>query len=181
MTDKSATVAELTDNLRRIFQVVNEQSKKIEQESGLTGPQLWTIKVMADTGPVKISELARRMYLHPATVGGILDRLEVKELILRTRSRQDRRVVRVTLTSQGNNLVASSPEVVQGVLVTGLVRLPVERLENIAAGLEDIVHILDVQGVPPRLLLSTEVNRPQQVRSRPKKKFPIDELQSNHE
>jgi hypothetical protein len=85
------------------------------------------------------------------------------------------------LTSQGNNLVASSPEVVQGVLVTGLVRLPVERLENIAAGLEDIVHILDVQGVPPRLLLSSEVNRPQQGRSDQKKKFPIDGLQANHE
>jgi DNA-binding MarR family transcriptional regulator len=181
MTDKSTMVAEITDNLRRIFQVVNERSKKVERESGLTGPQLWTIKVMADTGPVKISELARRMYLHPATVGGILDRLEAKELILRTRSRQDRRVVRVTLTPQGENLLVTSPEVVQGVLVTGLERLPEERLQNIAAGLEDMVQILDAQGVPPQLLLSSDVNRPQQGRSRPKKKSSIDGLQSTHE
>jgi DNA-binding MarR family transcriptional regulator len=181
MTDKSTMVAEITDNLRRIFQVVNERSKKVERESGLTGPQLWTIKVMADTGPVKISELARRMYLHPATVGGILDRLEAKDLILRTRSRQDRRVVRVTLTPQGKDLVVTSPEVVQGVLVTGLERLPEERLQNIASGLEDMVQILDAQGVPPQLLLSSEVNRPQQGRSRPKKKLSIDGLKSNDE
>lgn len=171
MPDKSTMVAEITDNLRRVFQVVNERSKKVERESGLTGPQLWTIKVIADTGPVKISELARRMYLHPATVGGILDRLEAKELISRTRSRQDRRVVRVTLTSQGKDLVVSSPEVVQGVLVMGLESLSDERLQNIAAGLEDMVQILDAQGVPPQLLLSSEVNKPRQGQPRPKKKL----------
>lgn len=173
MTDKSTMVAEITDNLRRVFQVVNERSKKVERESGLTGPQLWTIKVIADTGPVKISELARHMYLHPATVGGILDRLEAKGLVLRTRSRQDRRVVRVTLTLQGKELVATSPEVVQGVLVTGLEGLSAERLQNIVAGLDDMVQILGAQGFPPQLLLSSEVNKPQQGHPRPKKKLAI--------
>jgi DNA-binding MarR family transcriptional regulator len=76
MTDKSITVAEITDNLRRVFQVVNELSKKAERETGLTGPQLWAIKVIAEAAPIKVSDLARRMYLHPATVVGILDRLE---------------------------------------------------------------------------------------------------------
>lgn len=171
MADKSTLVAEITDNLRRVFQVVNECSKKVERESGLTGPQLWTIKVIADTGPVKISELARRMYLHPATVGGILDRLEAKELILRTRSIKDRRVVRVTLTLQGKELVATSPEVVQGVLVTGLENLPAERLLNIVTGLDDMVQILGAQGVPPLLLFSSEVNKPHQDHPRPKKKL----------
>ena len=160
MAVKSSMVAEIADNLRRVFQVVNERSKKVERESGLTGPQLWTIKLIAEWGPVKISELARRMYLHPATVGGILDRLEAKELIARTRSRQDRRVVRVTLTLEGKALIAKSPDVVQGVLVTGLENLPAERLQNIATGLDDMVQILGAQGLPPRLLLSSEVNNP---------------------
>ncbi len=171
MSAKSTMVAEITDNLRRVFQVVNERSKRAERETGLTGPQLWTIKVVAESGPVKISELARRMYLHPATVGGILDRLEAKGLVERTRSRQDRRVVRVALTSQGEELVATSPEVVQGLLVTGLEHLGTDKVRNIAAGLEDMVRILDAEGIPPQLLLSPEINTPGQDSPRPGKKL----------
>ena len=76
MTEAASTVAEIIDNLRRVFQVVNEQSKKVCRETGLTGPQLWAIKVVAESAPIKVTDLARRMYLHPATVVGIVDRLE---------------------------------------------------------------------------------------------------------
>ena len=81
MTYTSTMVAESTDNLQRLFQVVNARSKKVMRESGLTGPQLWTIRVIPDIGPVRISEFARRLYLHPATVARMLDRLEAKESI----------------------------------------------------------------------------------------------------
>lgn len=160
MPTKAQTVADITDNLRRVFQAINERSKRAERETGLTGPQLWTIKQIAESGPVKISELARRMYLHPATVGGILDRLEIKGLVARARSRTDRRVVKVDLTAQGRDLVRTAPEVAQGLLVTGLERLPGKKLFDIAAGLTDMVEILGASDIPPKLILSTEVNRP---------------------
>lgn len=51
-------VAGIFDNLRRVFQVVNEHSKKAEHETGLTGPQLWAIKVLAECSPIKVSDLA---------------------------------------------------------------------------------------------------------------------------
>src|SRR5512140_2019720 len=118
--DKAAVVSGIVDNIRRLFQAVNEYSKKAERETGLTGPQLWAIKVVAENAPIKVSELARRMYLHPATVVGILDRLEGHGLVTRTRSVEDRRVVEIELTEKGKNLVAHSPEVAQGLLVKGL-------------------------------------------------------------
>src|SRR5512135_2604354 len=114
MSKKSEAVAEIVDNLRRVFQVVNEQSKRAEHETGLTGPQLWAIKTIAQEAPIMVSEIARRMYLHPATVVGILDRLEKQELVVRIRSTEDRRIVRVELTGKGKSLVRKSPEVAQG-------------------------------------------------------------------
>jgi len=161
VTKKSKVVADIIDNLRRVFQVVNEQSKKVERETGLTGPQLWAIKVIAEAAPIKVSELARRMYLHPATVVGILDRLEGRGLASRTRSQEDRRVVEIELTGQGKELVAKAPEVAQGLLVKGLEPLPAEKLLFIADGLEQLVRILGAQEIPPKLILSPEVNIPQ--------------------
>ena len=105
MTETARMVADIIDNLRRVFQVIHEQSKKIERETSLTGPQLWAIKVIAESAPIKVSDLARRMYLHPATVVGILDRLEGRGLVTRKRSREDRRVVEIDLTAQGRFLV----------------------------------------------------------------------------
>lgn len=160
MVDKSKIVADIIDNLRRVFQVVNEQSKRVERETDLTGPQLWAIKMISEAAPIKVSELARRMYLHPATVVGILDRMEGKGLVSRTRSQEDRRVVEIDLTAKGKEIVDRAPEVAQGLLVRGLEPLPEEKLLQIADGLDQLVEILGAQEIPPQLILSQEVNVP---------------------
>ena len=160
MSKRSAKVAEIIDNLRRVFQVVNEQSKKAEHETGLTGPQLWAIKTIAQEAPIMVSEIARRMYLHPTTVVGILDRLEKRGFVVRIRSTEDRRVVRVELTEKGHALVRKSPEVAQGLLVSGLESLNSNKLENIARALDQMAELLGAQNIPPQLILSPEVNKP---------------------
>jgi MarR family transcriptional regulator, organic hydroperoxide resistance regulator len=158
MVDKSSKVAEIIDDLRRVFQAVNEYSKKAERETGLTGPQLWAIKIVSETAPIRVSNLALRMYLHPATVVGILDRLEGRGLVVRVRSQEDRRVVEVELTERGKGLVAQAPEVAQGLLVKGLETLSHKKLLSIANGLEQLVKIHGIQEIPPQLLLSPEIN-----------------------
>jgi DNA-binding MarR family transcriptional regulator len=160
MSEKSRLVADIIDNIRRVFQAVNEYSKKAERETGLTGPQLWAIKVIAEGAPIKVSELARRMYLHPATVVGILDRLEGRELVTRTRSKEDRRVVEIQLTEKGRELLTQSPEVAQGLLVKGLETLHPDKLRRLDEELLLLVKILGAQEIPPKLLLSPEVNLP---------------------
>ncbi len=164
MEKSPSLVAGIIDNLRRVFQVVNEQSKMAEHETGLTGPQLWAIKIIANSAPIRVSDLARKMYLHPATVVGIIDRLESRGLVERTRSTTDRRVVEIALTIQGNEKVMQSPEVAQGLLVKGLESLPEKKLANISYGLEHLVSILGAQDMPPQLILSPEVNLPQKNR-----------------
>ncbi len=160
MRKRADTVAEIIDNLRRVFQVVNEQSKMVKHETGLTGPQLWAIKTIAHKAPIMVSEIARCMYLHPATVVGILDRLEKHGLVVRIRSTEDRRVVRVELTERGTALVKTSPEVAQGLLVSGLEKLNAKKLLNIAEALDQMATILGAQNIPPKLILSPEINKP---------------------
>ena len=160
MTAKAAVISEIMDNIRRVFQVVNDNSKKAERETGITGPQLWAIKVIGDLSPVRVSDLAARMYLNPSTVVGILDRLEARGLVQRNRSDNDRRVVKVQLTAVGKELLVRAPEVASGLLVNGLETLTFEELISIEAGLDKLVSILGAQELPPHLTLSPEVNVP---------------------
>jgi DNA-binding MarR family transcriptional regulator len=157
---KSTMVAGIIDDIRRIFFELAEQARKAEHETGLTGSQLWAIKILDESSPMNVTELARRMYLHPATMVGLLDRLESKGLVQRTRSDKDRRVVHVWITAQGQELVLHSPEVAQRLLVQGLEPLTERKVKSISIGVDQIVKILGVQKEPPKLIHSTEVNLP---------------------
>jgi DNA-binding MarR family transcriptional regulator len=160
MSSNTPVVADIVDNIRRIFQLLNEHSKKVKRETGLTAPQLWAIKTIAESSSMSVSDLAHRIYLHPATVVGILDRLEKIGLVRRVRSHEDRRVVKVELSAQGKALVKNAPEVLQGLLVSGLEHLADKKLTAIGDGLSALVDILGVKSMPPKLIGSRAVNVP---------------------
>jgi DNA-binding MarR family transcriptional regulator len=159
-TERKRRIAGVFDNLRRVVQVVHGYSNRARRVRGLTGPQHWAIKVISGSAPIRVSDLARQMYLHPSTVVGILDRLEAKGLAVRVRSKRDHRVVEVELTDTGKAIAARSPAVAQGLLLHGLAGLSEDDLRVVSEGLEALVGILGAQGMPPRLLFSPEVNLP---------------------
>ena len=158
MGGKGVVVSKIMDDVRRVFQAVNEQSKKARRETGLTGPQFWAIKIIGDLSPVRVSDLAARMYLHPATVVGILNRLELQGLINRMRTNEDRRVVKIALTDAGHAIVVKASRVAQGLFLAGLEDLPLKKLQDISAGLEKLVRIFGAQELPPQLIFSSESN-----------------------
>ncbi|MDA8123678.1 MAG: MarR family transcriptional regulator [Deltaproteobacteria bacterium] len=157
MRNKKDIVSNIMDNIRRLFQILNEQSQRIKQETGLTGPQLWAIRVIHEKGPINISEIAKRMYLRPATVVGIVDRLEACGLVSRNRSRDDRRIIWVELTKEGRALVQSVPEVIQGLLGARLEGVLSEDLAEIDEGIGHLVKIFGVQEIPPKPMLSLDL------------------------
>ncbi len=160
MTETKPAISNIIDNLRRIFQILNEQSKKVKKDTGLTGPQLWTIKVINENAPINLSDLAGQLYLHSTTVVGIVDRLEKQDLVKRMRSKDDRRKVLIDLTAKGKSLIADAPEVAQGLLVAGLEELRENSIVEIDRSMRRLVKIFGAQKVPPRLILSSEVNLP---------------------
>lgn len=159
MSDKAELVQEILHSLRRLFQVANEHSKKVERQTGLTGPQLWAIKIIAQEESLMVSELARRMCLHPATVVGILDRLEKQKFVVRVRAVDDRRIVRIALTANGKSLLKKSPQVAQGLFVSGLEKLELNDLKKITFGLAQMAIILGAQGIPPRIIALPKARR----------------------
>jgi len=144
--------SEILDNLRRFFQAIHEYSKSTERSTGLTGPQLWALKLLADNAPIRGSDLARLMSLRPPTVVGILDRLESKGLVKRTHSNKDRRAVDIHLTDSGHELVAKAPEVAQDILLQGLNELTDEQFNCVKEGMKLMVRILGAEHLTPQPL-----------------------------
>lgn len=133
-------ITEIVDNIRRVSQAVKEQSKLAERQKGMTEPQLLAVKIIAANAPINGAELARRMYLHRATVFGIIDRLAERNLVIKTRSKADRRGLELELTEKGNALL--SGDAAQGPLSSDLQNLHLEKLLRIKDGLEELVKVL---------------------------------------
>ena len=76
-------------------------TKEFARRANLTGPQLTVLKILEAFGDLSLSELSERLRAQNSTVTGIVDRMEREELVLRTRSTEDKRVVKLKLTDKG--------------------------------------------------------------------------------
>ncbi len=63
--------------------------------------------VLSGEGPLPMNRLAELLDVSQASATGIVDRMEQRGLVARERAAEDRRIVRVVLTPQGEGLIAS--------------------------------------------------------------------------
>jgi DNA-binding MarR family transcriptional regulator len=137
--------------VRRIIRSVDLYSKQLLATSQITAPQLVCLLAVVDFGPLTVTAIGREVHLSPSTVVGILDRLEEKGWIVRTRTEDDRRMVLVSATPQGATLARQAPSPLQQTLATRLAALPELEQATIALSLERVVALMEAQerGAPP--------------------------------
>ncbi|MFN3234176.1 MAG: MarR family winged helix-turn-helix transcriptional regulator [Gammaproteobacteria bacterium] len=104
---------ELLISLRRIIRAISLHSKKLEQKYGLTGPQVLLLKEINLHANIPVSVLAKNVNLSKPTVTSILDRLEKKGYITRTKDLQDRRKVLVQAKANANKIFSKAPSLLQ--------------------------------------------------------------------
>ncbi|HTP42304.1 MAG TPA: MarR family transcriptional regulator [Nitrospiria bacterium] len=153
---KAADIAQIMQSLRRIFKAIQLYSEQVLKEYGVTGPQLWALRVIYREGRLSMGELSGRMYLHISTVSGVVDRLEEKGYVERARAPSDRRVVKISLTKEGKRVVQRAPEAAQGKLLHGLESLSRREVKGIHAALEKVVRLMEIQDVKATFFFSEE-------------------------
>ena len=68
----------------------------------LTGQEIKTVEFLGRNGPHKMKDLAEHLGLAVSTTTALVDKLESKQVVQRTRNTRDRRVVMVSLTGNGD-------------------------------------------------------------------------------
>lgn len=129
--------------LRRITRSIALHSRQLAAYSNITAPQLVCLRAVVENGPLTATAISREIHVSPSTVVGILDRLEDKGWIKRERGREDRRIVFVTATDAGAQLVQDTPSPLQKKLADALNALPALEQATITMSLERIVHLME--------------------------------------
>jgi MarR family transcriptional regulator, organic hydroperoxide resistance regulator len=78
---------------------------------GLTHPQYLVMLALWEEAPLRVSEIAERLSLEPATLSPLLKRLESGGLVHRRRDPRDERAVSVTLSPAGRRLRARAERI----------------------------------------------------------------------
>jgi MarR family transcriptional regulator, 2-MHQ and catechol-resistance regulon repressor len=77
------------------------------QDDNLTHSQFAVLEALFHLGSLSQGELGQKILKSNANLTTVVDSLEKKQLVMRDRSGSDRRVVTVTLTVEGEKLIAS--------------------------------------------------------------------------
>jgi len=80
---------------------LDQTSKRMRSQLGITGPQRLVLRVVGLYPGVSAGDLAGILHVHPSTLTGVLRRLQSQRLITRLADRHDRRRAMLRLTAAG--------------------------------------------------------------------------------
>jgi DNA-binding MarR family transcriptional regulator len=98
---------ELSDHIETLMYHMKNSDKQSCEFVNL--PELQVLGFLGKSGePARMTDTAEHLELGLSNLTAIIDRLVAKELVARERSDEDRRVVRISLTSEGKEIVAKN-------------------------------------------------------------------------
>ena len=124
--------------------VVEPWARFLKTTAQLTTNQYNVLRILRGSHPARLacSDIAERMIERDPDITRLVDRLERRGLVKRSRSRQDRRVVEVGMTDKGLVLVRGLDAHVQRLPKALLGRLGTERVRQLATLLEAVISEL---------------------------------------
>lgn len=146
--------------LRRILRRVSLHSRELARHTGLTLPQLISLKAVAESDDeVTIGSVSTRVSLSSATVSRIVDRLVSKDLVERYRSDSDRRKVLLRLTDHGTERYRTLPAPLDERFLERLQEISERERLSLLAALDRIVQLMDAEAedAAPILVEGVEV------------------------
>ena len=142
LRDKSL---EALKKFRQIVSSAQQHFRKIEDQCGLSGAQLWALREIAGRPGQRVSDLAKAMSVHLSTASNLLDKLSKRKLVRRERNDRDQRIVRLFLSEEGLRIVANAPGPARGVLPEALNRLPDEALDRLNESLALLLDTIEIR------------------------------------
>jgi DNA-binding MarR family transcriptional regulator len=155
MHDEHGTEESIIASLRRIIRAVDLHSKSLAQRYGLTGPQIVLLRELGRHQPLSTGELAKRVALGQATVSQILDRLEKRGFVKRSRSDLDKRRVMNEITEEGRGSINTSPPLMQERFTAELKKLADWERTLILSTLQRVAQMMQAEELPASPVLVT--------------------------
>ncbi len=98
-------IVEIERHLRKIDYIIRKKGREIITEENITAPQFQALQILINNEEMTIGELSQKMALACSTITDLIDRMEKAELVLRRKSKKDKRVVIVEVLPRGHEIL----------------------------------------------------------------------------
>jgi DNA-binding MarR family transcriptional regulator len=142
--------------IRQIIRAADIDSRQLAANHQITATQLVSLMAVVEKESVTAHDVARRVHVSASTLVGVLDRLESKGFIKRTRNVNDRREIAIVPTAAGRALVAVTPFPLQHSLGRAMGKLSASECEKMAASMERLVELMEIQEVSAAPMLEIQ-------------------------
>ncbi len=124
--------------LQRLSSGLNDQIAELLKASDLSGPQFNVLRILrgAQEG-LTCGEISDRLIAKDPDVTRLLDRMEKQDLVVRTRERQDRRIVTTRITEKGQAVLQELDQPINVMHQQQLEHLGSEKLTQLLNLLEE--------------------------------------------
>ncbi|CAG4883742.1 Transcriptional regulator, MarR family [Georgfuchsia toluolica] len=130
---------------RLIYGSVRQHFRRVEENCGISGLQLWLLQEIAKTPGAGVSELADRLFIHQSTCSQLVEKLAVRRLVLKKRSKEDLRRVGLVLSATAKEILQRAPGPAEGILPEALSALSEDVLTDLDASLSEVTGQLRVR------------------------------------
>ena len=142
----SPHTAPLFNALRALSQIVDIHSRSLFKKTGVTAPQLSILVALAETSPLHVSELSKRVHLSIGTISGTITRMEKNGLIERKQHIEDKRKAFFSLTDQGRQIVENGSSLLPSNFITTFESdVPEWERTMILSALQRLIHLMQTK------------------------------------
>lgn len=130
--DKQYAIHKVMESMANVQQKSQFFIDLITKQETLTHNQIMLLFQLRLTGSLNITDISERFVVTPGAASSMCDKMEEAGLIERVRTKEDRRVVNIVLTEQGNQRILRIFEA-----------FPTSNLDRISGTLEQINKLMD--------------------------------------
>lgn len=130
--DKQHAILKVMDTMANVQQKSQYFIDMITKQETLNHNQIMLLFQLRLTGSLNITDISERFVVTPGAASSMCDKLEEAGLIERVRTKEDRRVVNIVLTEQGDQRILHIFEA-----------FPTSDLDKISGTLEKINELMD--------------------------------------
>ncbi|MEX0974842.1 MAG: MarR family transcriptional regulator [Bacillota bacterium] len=102
-TDESVTKIERL--LRHVAFIIKKRGRDILIDFGITSPQFNALLTLREYPKMTMGELCEKLFLACSTATDLIDRMEKNGLLERNRDTEDRRVIRLSTSEKGQQVI----------------------------------------------------------------------------
>lgn len=128
---------------------LEQTSKRMRRQLGITGPQRLVLRVVGLVPGIAAKDLAAVLHVHPSTLSGVLKRLEAQRMLTRRADQRDRRRVRLQLGPAGIRANAERSGTIEAAAAAALATCGPRDVEATIRVLQRLTHELAMtRGAP---------------------------------